>query len=345
MTIVSPTVIPPSAITDSTFELTYIIFDELLIETDKTIRQYLHLHQPTQTLTQIDEWLSPLSVTIDKHPANIHSELKAGQLLTIKLKNHFEQAVDTHWQTLWQNDEILALNKPAPLAVSRTTRNLHDTLIGLVRRQTPYNKAQLLHRLDIETSGLILLAKDKNSDIKWKKGLKLLIEKKVYHAIVKGTPPWREFVCDNQLAERTDSPIRCKMYVVDDNLPSATYKKPKQSKTIFKCLKTQGDYSLIECQLMTGRKHQIRAHLADIGFPIVGDKIYAHRGKYFLKRLETDAGLNIADYQILGAKNHLLRAVELGLRLSPKEDLTKIHCPSFSENIYHDLFNLENNDI
>jgi|GEM_PF-869213 len=324
----------------SVFDLTYEVFDVLLAQTDKSVRQYLQLHQPTLSLDQIDEWLAPCAIFIDAIPSDKEDKLKHGQMLTIELKDHFEQKVNTHWESVWQNDEIIAINKPAPLAVSRTTRNLHDTLIGLVRRQTPYCKAQLLHRLDIETSGLILLAKDKNSDIKWKKNLKSLIEKKVYHAIVKGVPQWHEHTLDNQLAERVDSQIRCKMFVVDESLPSSTYKKPKQSKTVFKRLKTQGEYSLIECQLLTGRKHQIRAHLAHLGLPIVGDKIYSQEGMYFLKRLESTAGLTESDYLSLGAENHLLRAVELGLRLCPDEDLIMIRSPSFKPQMDQEIFPL-----
>jgi len=330
---------------DSIFDLTYEVFDALLAQTDKSVRQYLQLHQPTLSLNQIDEWLAPCSIFVDTIPSDNERKLKHGQTLTIELKDHFEQIVNTHWESVWQNDEIMAINKPAPLAVSRTTRNLHDTLVGLVRRQTPYCKAQLLHRLDIETSGLILLAKDKNSDIKWKKNLKSLIEKKVYHAIVKGIPQWHEHTLDNQLAERVDSQIRCKMYVVDESLPCGTYKKPKQSKTVFKLLKTQGEYSLIECQLLTGRKHQIRAHLAHLGLPIVGDKIYSQQGKYFLKRLESAAGLTENDYLSLGAENHLLRAVELGLRLCPDEELTMIRCPSFKPQIEQETLSLTKDKI
>ena len=329
----------PVQLTQATFSLEYHIFEALLNTTDNSVIQYLQLHLPQLQQSEVQQWLSEQEILIDATTANFDSQLAPGQMLTINLRNHFEQEVNTQWQTLWQNDEILAAFKPAPLAVSRTTRNLHNTLISLVRRETPFVKAQLLHRLDIETSGLILLAKDQQSDVKWKKGFQQLIEKKVYHAIVKGVPDWQEHLCENQLAERIDSAIRCKMYVVDPTEPIESYKKPKACKSIFKCLKTQGEYSLIECRIFTGRKHQIRAQLAALGLPIVGDKIYSHQGHFFLKRLQLENGLIAADYKELGAKNHLLRAVELQLRLSPEQDLVKISCPSFAQDLSLELYN------
>ncbi|EPJ45419.1 MAG: hypothetical protein OFPII_27830 [Osedax symbiont Rs1] len=312
------------------FNLQYQIFAENLASHSVTVLDYLALHLPQLSPTELDNWLKPLQIKLDNQRADSSDYVCDGQTLSILILNHFEQKINRGWQLLWQNDEIMAIYKPAPLAVSRTTRNLYDTLIGLIRRQTPYYAAQLLHRLDIETSGIILLTKDQASDRKWKKQLQQIIQAKVYHAIVTGTPDWEDLVCENELAERLDSSIRCKMYVVDEQQPRANYIKPKLSKTQFKLLKTQGQYSLIECRLFTGRKHQIRAQLADLGLPIVGDKIYSHAGKFFLKRLEKKRGLSSADHLELGSENHLLRAVRLDLRLTENSPLIRIESPSFN---------------
>ncbi len=312
------------------FNLQYQIFAENLAPHPITVLDYLALHLPLLSTTELESWLKPLQIKLDDQLADSSDHVCSGQTLSILILNHFEQKINRRWQLLWQNNEIMAIYKPAPLAVSRTTRNLYDTLIGLIRRQTPYYAAQLLHRLDIETSGIILLTKDQASDRKWKKQLPQIIQAKVYHAIITGTPDWEELVCENELAERLDSSIRCKMYVVDEQQPRANYRKPKLSKTQFKLLKTQGQYSLIECQLFTGRKHQIRAQLAHLGLPIVGDKIYSHDGKFFLKRLEKELGLSSTDHLELGSENHLLRAVRLDLRLTADSQLIRIESPSFN---------------
>lgn len=319
------------------FELNYLIFYENLTADTNNVLSYLKLHLPLLDEQQISAWLAPQTVQLDGQTVGVTTALQPGQTLSIRLVQHFEQKVNLQWHTVWQNDEILAVYKPAPLAVSRTTRNLYNTLIGLIRRQTPYYTAQLLHRLDIETSGLILIAKNKASDSKHKKSLKQLIEVKIYHAIVKGRPPWSQLICENELAERLDSEIRCKMYVVDPLLAKEEYIKPKLCKTQFKWLKSQGEYSLIECQLYTGRKHQIRAQLAHLNLPIVGDKIYSHQGDYFLKRLTLKDGLEAQDYKVLGARNHLLRAVTLGLRTGSGEPLITLQCDSFGENLFQEI--------
>ena len=322
---------------DCSYTLEYKVFKQISGLPHTRVIDYLALFTPTMSDTERREWLADLAIYLDDQVAGPDSSLDDSSRLTMTLKQHFEQKVDCQWQILWENSQIMAVFKPAPLAVSRTTRNLHDTLIGLVRRQTPYYNAQLLHRLDIETSGVILLSKDKESDRLYKPNIKSLIEEKVYHAIVHGEPQWQTYTCENSLAERRDSEIRCKMYVVDENEASDQYIKPKLSKTSFTKLETQGEYSLIECRLYTGRKHQIRAHLAHLGLPIVGDKIYAHQGFYFLKRLASTSGLTDEDYQQLKSRNHLLRAVKVGLRLAPESPLISISCDQFNPDIQQEL--------
>ena len=321
----------------ATFSLEYQLFHQNTEQLNTRIIDYVTRFTPAMEDEQRRVWLSGLAIYLDDEIANPDSIIADHQCLRLTLTEHFEQPVDCQWQMLWQNSQIMAVYKPAPLAVSRTTRHLHNTLIGLVRRQTPHYNAQLLHRLDIETSGVILLSKNSESDRLYKPKIKSLIEEKIYHAIVHGAPVWQTHTCENFLAERKDSEIRCKMYVVDEDQPADSYIKPKQSKTSFEVLETQGEYSLIECRLHTGRKHQIRAHLAHLSLPIVGDKIYAHQGRFFLKRLTSESGLSDDDYQTLKSRNHLLRAVQVGLRLSPDEPLITIRCDKFHRDIRQEL--------
>ena len=242
--------------------------------------------------------------------------LRGAEAITICLPGHIEAPVNTGWHMLWQNHELMAVYKPHLLPVSRTTRNLYNTLISLVRRQTPYHDARLLHRLDTETGGVILLAKDKAADRKWKPRIGQLITRKIYHAWVNGTPEWvdKHFHC--QLSEKAGSVIRSRVYVVDDE-GTDQYLKPRNSTTGFRVLRTELGHSLIECELYTGRKHQIRSQLAYLGFPVVGDKIYSLGGRYYLKRIEQ--GLDSADIQQLGSEYHLLAAVECVLNIEGVE--------------------------
>lgn len=141
-------------------------------------------------------------VSVDGEVATSKQSLKVGQKVDILLSAHLEAPVDDHWKVLWENNELMAVYKPHLLPVSRTTRNLYNTLISLIRRQTPYANAHLLHRLDTETAGIVLIAKNSGADKKWKPNLDKLITRKIYHAWVSGSPEWDEHLCECALSEK-----------------------------------------------------------------------------------------------------------------------------------------------
>ena len=242
--------------------------------------------------------------------------LSIGQVVSYTINDYQEADVDCAWSQVWSNDEIIAIHKPANLPVNRTTRNVYNTLIQLLRRESSWPDAHLLHRLDLETSGLILIAKNNAVARKYQSNLAHLIKRKIYRAVVVGKPDWesKDFTCDlatldeNQDSSQDNSAIRSQMHVV----PSG---EGKESRTRFNVLATQikegVSYSLIECELFTGRKHQIRAQLAYLGHPIVGNKIYSNGGEFYLKRL--DKTLTEDDHKKLLTPHHLLHAYEIHL--------------------------------
>lgn len=292
------------------FSLVFPVFSD----SAKNLLEFLSLRLARHDVDQLCDAFKHGCIRVDGLIAHPDQILTCGQKVTVFLQGHQEADVDARWQVLWQNDELLKVYKPALLPVSRTTRNLYQTLISLVRRETPFVNAQLLHRLDTETSGVILLAKDSAADKKWKKQLGQLIVRKVYHAWVAGLPEWNQTTFECELSEKKGSEIRSQMYVVDPQHREC-YLRPKASKTSFRVLQRQTDRTLIECELFTGRKHQIRAQLAHLGYPIIGDKIYSHDGHFYLKRLEQR--LADGDFAILGAQHHLLESkiVELNTEL------------------------------
>ncbi|MDO6682304.1 RNA pseudouridine synthase [Oceanobacter sp. 5_MG-2023] len=238
--------------------------------------------------------------------------LRAGQGFAFWLPGHQEGPADTRWQLLWQSHELMAVHKPPGLAVSRTTRNTYDTLINLVRRQSPATEAHLLHRLDAETSGILVLAKHSAANKRWKKRFDRLLQRKCYLALVYGQPDWQQLDFECYLAERRDSPIRCQMHVVDpEQDQTACVGAAKLSRTLFQCLASQAGMTLVQCELKSGRKHQLRTQLAALGHPIVADKIYAHGGRYYLQRLQQ--ALTPAEIADLGASHHLLHAWQIEL--------------------------------
>jgi 23S rRNA pseudouridine1911/1915/1917 synthase len=238
--------------------------------------------------------------------------LRVNQVVSYTINNYQEAEVDDAWSQVWSNNEIAAVHKPANLPVNRTTRNVYNTLIQLLRRESPWPDAHLLHRLDLETSGLILIAQNNAMARQYQSKLDQLIKRKVYRAIVFGKPVWasKDFICDLGTLNESQggSNIRSQMHVVPKG-------EGKESRTLFSTLATTlkdgVSYSLIECELFTGRKHQIRAQLAHLGHPIVGDKIYSNGGEFYLKRL--DKALTEADHTKLLVPHHLLHAYEIHL--------------------------------
>jgi 23S rRNA pseudouridine1911/1915/1917 synthase len=110
------------------------------------------------------------------------------------------------------------------------------------------------------------------------------------------------------LREDPASRIRLKMYPFDDGKPCTTiFRKVK-------VIERGGEtFTAVECELLTGRKHQIRAHLANLGFPIVGDRLYAFDGLYYEKM--AGGALTEDDFRVLGAHSHMLYAYKVELLL------------------------------
>jgi len=244
-------------------------------------------------------------IKVDDVVVTMDCVLQLGQVVDYTVPDYQEDEVDTRWTLIWQNEHIAAVHKPANLPVSRTTRNVYNTLIQLLRRQSPWPDAHLLHRLDLETSGILLIGQDNEQAKYYQPKLAQLMLRKKYRAIIHGEPTWQTLQHTSYLNTQKDSAIRCQMHSVDEG-------QGKFSETHFNVLASAHGFSLVECELLTGRKHQIRAHLSQLGHPIVGDKIYSNRGDFYLKRL--DDALTQADYDTLLTDHHLLHAYEIQLK-------------------------------
>jgi len=158
---------------------------------------------------------------------------------------------------LHEEDEILAVDKPAGLP--STGRDLEDPECVQWQLQTQVgHPVWAVHQLDKDTSGVLVFTRHKRWVQSWQK--KLAAGSKVYQAIVHGSPPWEKMVVEAPLLRRG------KLMRVDP--------EGKPAKTNF-TMRIQGtEHALIEARLHTGRTHQVRVHLAHLGHPLVGEKLY-----------------------------------------------------------------------
>ncbi len=180
----------------------------------------------------------------------------------------------------------MVVDKPAGLPMHASAKFYFNTLTRVLSETYPNQVTQICHRIDRETSGLVVVARDRQAASVLKQAFANRQVKKKYLAIVHGVPNWNEKRIDLPLGlAGSAARISIRMVVRPDALPATT---------IVRVIAKRDTYSLLMCVPVTGRQHQIRAHLAAVGFPIVGDKLYAHGDDAF------------AEYCDSGMTDHLL---------------------------------------
>jgi RluA family pseudouridine synthase len=189
---------------------------------------------------------------------------------------------------LFEDEYLLALDKPAGLLTSpdrydRQRPNLMKLLHAAIAGGKPWARERGLnylmnaHRLDCETSGVILLAKSKLALVTLANLFGSEKPLKRYAALVQGTPTDDKFEVDAGLAPH---PVKTGLMRVDP-------KNGKRSRTVFQVLEKFSGWTLLRCEPFTGRTHQIRVHLCHAGLPVVGDELYGGK-PLWLSRLKRD---------------------------------------------------------
>src|SRR3989344_1559024 len=176
-------------------------------------------------------------------------------------------------KVVYENDDVAVIDKPAGLVVHPGAGNTEDTLAQALMTRYPGiekvgdpHRPGIVHRLDEDTSGLILIAKNQPALEFLKQQFQDRTVEKEYLALVHGVPVKRHEIINVPLEK---GPLKQKMRVGSGKEAITEY--------FVKTSDPSGQFSLIRVKLHTGRTHQIRAHLAHIGHPILGDKIYGDR--------------------------------------------------------------------
>lgn len=254
---------------------------------------------PDYSRARIQGWIKSGELLCNGRAAKVNAKLAGGESLS--LSAHIEADMSFEAQNIplnivFEDDHILVINKPEGLVVHPAAGNWSGTLLNGLLYHHPQlaevPRAGIVHRLDKDTSGLMVVAKTVEAQTHLVAQLQDKSVYREYYAIVHGHPP---------LSGRIEADIgrhptvRTKMAVV--------IKSGKPAVTHFERLKGNDAVSLVKLRLETGRTHQIRVHMAHEGFPLVGDQTY---GKPFARKsLRLDQRLEAArlfERQALHAK-------------------------------------------
>ena len=194
---------------------------------------------------------------------------------------HIEPPVDMNIQIMYEEESFFVANKPGNLPSHAYGSYINNTLIFLLRQRLAdkgfLGALHLAHRLDRETSGIIVIAKTKTAHQSLLQQFEARTVEKEYIAIVRGVINDSSFEVKGFLVPDSDSRISIKKKVVSDDAAGAKY-----SATAFEVMERFASSTMLRCRPVTGRTNQIRAHLAHAGYPLVGDKLYGRTDDDFL---------------------------------------------------------------
>ena len=223
---------------------------------------------------------------------------------------------------LWEDSEALAVDKPPHIAIHPSGRHMTDTLIQRVHKrfeaeiESGAMLPRLCHRLDRETSGIVLVAKRPSTHAQLATQFEDRRVTKDYLAILDGQPPTPKGTIDAPIRLSTTSPVELEMTTAADGLPC---------RTDWETLAESDDCTLVLVHLHTGRQHQIRVHMAAIGAPLLGDKLYGPDREIFLRH--TTGQLTDLDHERLVLDRHALHAHRLTFKPLESREPTKVTSP------------------
>jgi 23S rRNA pseudouridine1911/1915/1917 synthase len=215
----------------------------------------------------------------DGRPARPSSSVRAGETILLRRPAPIEPEVPRDFGVLFEDASVMVIDKPAGLPMHTTAKFWRNTLVALLRERYPDEQMEIAHRIDRETSGVLLIARSRAVASFLTRAFARRSVEKTYLALVKGDPP-DEGRIDVPL-RLLDTKSRVMMGPARDGEPGAL-----AASTRFRVLRRLPGHGLCEARPLTGRQHQIRVHFASLGHPIAGDKLYGAGEALFMRACE-----------------------------------------------------------
>ncbi|HLF67423.1 MAG TPA: 23S rRNA pseudouridine(1911/1915/1917) synthase RluD, partial [Gammaproteobacteria bacterium] len=309
------------AMLNSAIEKTMIIPEEYR---GMRLDQALAKLMPDYSRALIQKWIKCGSITVDQQSIKAKSLINGGETVIVKALLEGKEiwvAQPIPLNIVYQDEDIIIVNKPAGLTVHPGSGSTDNTLLNGLLHHFPalelLPRAGIIHRLDKDTTGLLVVAKTMIAYTSLSRQLRTRHIKRMYQALVS-----RTIISGGTV----DAPIarhplhRKRMAVIETGRPAVTH---------YRVLKKFREHTLLKVQLETGRTHQIRVHMSHIKHPIIGDPVYGER-----LRLPKNATPTLVN-ALRNFKRQALHADELGLtHPSTKEYMEwKIDLPEDFQNL------------
>ena len=303
------------------------------LRVDVALQQLL----PEFSRSKLQEWIKGEFVFVNQSPVSSKHKIYAGDEIKIIIQQNPEnnaflpEAIPL--DIIFEDETLLVINKPAGMVVHPAVGNWSGTLLNALLHHTPdiahIPRCGIVHRLDKETSGLLVVAKTLSAQTHLVQQLQARTVKREYRAIVWGQL-WKNGTVNQPIGRHPS--IRTRMAIHLSGKPAITH---------YEILERFGVHTYLRCSLETGRTHQIRVHMQYLKAPIVGDPVYGLKSIMPIKSM-SDA----LRQHILGFHRQALHAIRLGLihPLSGEAMEWSIDLPEDMKNLL-EMIRLEQSDV